>query len=108
MVGTTSAVWARCSNLRTSSSTISFGASRFLAPVSNVRLNHLLQIVDVVNEDSVQVVQAGSISRGTAMSMKNMGRFLRAWRNFSPCSLRKMAWGAPVELMMMSAQGAVS
>ena len=48
------------------------------------------------------------MSRGTAMSMKNMGRFLRAWRNFSPCFFSKMAWGAPVELMMMSAQGTVS
>ena len=48
------------------------------------------------------------MSRGTAMSMKNIGRFLRACRNFSPCCFSKIAWGAPVELMMMSAWGTVS
>ena len=46
---------------------------------------------------------SGSTSRGTAMSMKNMGRLRRLLRNFSPCSLRKMVCGAPVELMTMSA-----
>ncbi len=36
-----------------------FGASRFLVPISQMRLHHLLQIVDVVDEDSVEVVETG-------------------------------------------------
>ena len=47
-------------------------------------------------------------SRGTAMSMKNIGRFLRRARNCSPCSRRKMAWGAPVDVMTMSARSHVA
>ena len=34
---------------------------------------------------------SGETSRGTAMSMKNIGRFLRRARNCSPCSRRKIA-----------------
>jgi len=50
---------------------------------------------------------SGSTSRGTAMSMKNMGRFLRRLKNISPCSRLKMATGAPVEVITISARSQV-
>src|ERR1017187_7119191 len=53
---------------------------------------------------------SGSTSRGTAISIKNMGLLRRSAMSFSPCSRRKMKCGEPVEVITMSAraQGAYS
>ena len=56
MVGTTSSVCSRAWNLSTSSLHDGFGAIGFYPPVGNMRGDHLLQVVDVVNEDAVQLV----------------------------------------------------
>ena len=84
------------------------GQFRFLATPFQVRERDRLQIVDVVEKDAIQTVHSGSTSRGTAISTKNMGRKRRRCRNRWACSLRKMASGAPVEVMTMSAWSAVS
>ncbi len=80
-----------------------FGVAGFPAALGHVRGGHLLQVVDIVDEDAFQLVTAGSTSRGTAMSMKNMGRLRRRCRKAWACSRRKMGCGAPVEVMTISA-----
>ena len=85
-----------------------FCVNRLLACDRQRATDHLLQIVDVVDEDAVEIVHPRSTSRGTAISMKNIGRLRRLAMNCSPCSLRKIACGAPVEVMTMSASSAVA
>src|ERR1017187_9119527 len=88
MVGTTSRVCKRAWNFATSPLTIAsaFSAS-FLRSATFI---------------------SGSTSRGTAISIKNMGLLRRSAMSFSPCSRRKMKCGEPVEVITMSARSQVS
>ena len=84
------------------------GVAGLAAALFHVGRGHLLQVVDVVDEDAVELVHRRVDVAGTAISMKNMGRLRRRWRKAWPCSGRKMGCGAPVELMTMSALLAAS
>src|SRR5271157_174445 len=108
MVGTTSSVCKRDWNLSTSSCTMASARSASVLRSAMCDETTCCKSSMSYTKMPSSLFMSGSISRGTAISIKNMGRFLRRLRNFSPCSLRKIACGAPVELITMSAFGTVS
>ena len=108
IVGTTSSVCSRALEALDFDFDDGFGALRFFLAIGNVRGDHLLQIVDVVDEDAVQLVHLRiDVARHGDIDEEH-GTVLRRLRNCSPCSWRKIACGAPVEVMTMSARSQVS
>ena len=59
IVGTTSSVCSRASEALDLFVDDLFRAFRLALPVGDVRADHLLQVVDVVDEDAVQLVHLG-------------------------------------------------
>src|SRR5208283_4580775 len=108
IVGTTSSVCKRDWNLSTSSCTMASARSASVLRSAMCDETTCCKSSMSYTKMPSSLFMSGSISRGTAISIKNMGRFLRRLRNFSPCSLRKIACGAPVELITISAFGTVS
>ena len=73
------------------------------APAVEVGLHDPLEVVDVEQADALQLGRDASTSRGTAMSTITIGRPARAVTTGSRSARRRMAWGASVEEMTMSA-----
>src|SRR5436309_870095 len=103
IVGTTSSVLMRASNFSTSPAIMASARSASFRRSAT-------WLVTACCRSSMSYAKMPSsfaipceTSRGTAISMKNIGRFLRRARNCSPCSRRKIACGAPVEVITMSA-----
>ena len=90
-----SASAGRSAKRSTSACTIASACIASRAAIAHVRRRHRLQIVDVVEKAPSSRFTSGSTSRGTAISMKNIGPIRRRCRNCCACSRRKMGCAAP-------------
>ena len=53
------------------------GVVRLFHALPQVRVHHILKIVDIVQEDVIHFVHAGAMLRGTAISIRNIGLLRR-------------------------------